>query len=155
MKTIVTKEGTKASVDDEDFDYLNEYSWSMAKNYVRTTIQNKSFYLHKMVMGATSEVLVDHKDGNTLNNQKSNLRKCSHLENMRNQKLSKRNKSGYKGVTWYSRDEKWRASISINSKVKWLGLFVDPIEAAIAYDMAAKKYFGEFARTNRDLGLLK
>lgn len=154
MKKIITKEGKEVLVDDEDFEYLSEFDWGMAKDYPRTTIQNTSYYLHKMVMGVSSDSLVDHVDGNTLNNQKSNLRKCSKLENSRNRKLSKRNKSGYKGVTWYSRNEKWRASISVNNKVLWLGLFVNPVDAAIAYDLAAKRYYGEFAKTNKDLGLL-
>jgi len=156
MKNIELANGKIAQVDDDDYAYLSAFKWSQAGGgYARTAVAGKSYYMHKVVMMCSSDDMVDHIDGNKLNNQKSNLRKCTQLENTRNRKLDKRNKSGYKGVTWYPRDEKWRASISVSGKVKWLGLFSDPKEAAMAYDLAAVKLYGEFAKTNKSMGLLK
>lgn len=155
MKEIILASGESTQVDDDDYDYLIQFSWSIGGGgYPRYTINKKSYYIHKIVVNCGALDTVDHIDGNKLNNQKSNLRKCTKLENSRNRNLDKRNKSGYKGVNWDGRDEKWRASITVNGKAKWLGLFADPIEAAMSYDLAARKYFGLFAKTNKDMGLL-
>lgn len=156
MQKIELANGSVALVDDENYEYLSTFKWSQSGGgYARTVIARKPYYMHKMVMMCGSDDMVDHIDGNKLNNQKFNLRKCTQLENSRNRKLDKRNKSGYKGVSWYTRNGMWRANISINSKVITLGLFSDPKEAAMAYDIAAITHFGEFAKTNKSMGLLK
>ena len=73
---------------------------------------------------------------------------------MRNKRVYKNNTSGFKGVSFYSRYNKWMSSICVDGKLKNLGYFSDPVSAARAYDQAAQKYFGTFAKTNADLGLL-
>lgn len=92
---------------------------------------------------------VDHIDGNGLNNQRSNLRIATHLQNQRNrQHMNKNNSSGYRGVTWCKGAGRWMAQLSLNYKHVHLGLFDSPIDAAIAYDHAVIEHFGEFASTN-------
>jgi hypothetical protein len=112
--------------------------------------------MHREIMGAASGQIVDHANGITLDNRKSNLRVASARDNSNNVTSSKNQKNGgYKGVCWHKRAGKWEAYIS-SGEVKdngkrrrvYLGLFVDPIEAALAYDAEAKRVFGEFAALN-------
>jgi hypothetical protein len=88
----------------------------------------------------------DHKNGNTLDNRRSNLRIASKADNNRNMRITDRNKSGYKGVYKHQLTERWVARISVNNKSIYLGIFKSPEEAHGAYCKAAVKYFGEFAR---------
>lgn len=90
---------------------------------------------------------VDHKDGNGLDNQKSNLRLCTHKQNTRNS-ISIKGTSIYKGVFWCKDRLKWRAGIKNNYKTINLGYYESEVNAAFAYDKAAIKYFGEYARLN-------
>jgi hypothetical protein len=94
------------------------------------------------------KIKIDHKFGDTLDNRKQSLRLCTNDENRKNSKLNKNNTSGYKGVIWYKPYKKWRAEITIFYISKHLGYFKNKICAACAYNNAASKYFGEFARLN-------
>ena len=99
---------------------------------------------------------VDHAeqvDGSHWQDRLSNLRICSHSENLQNQKLSSRNTSGFKGVCWNKPAGKWRAMIQLHGKRQHLGLFTTPEAAAEAYDKAALRHYGDFALTNAKLGL--
>ena len=92
---------------------------------------------------------VDHIDGNGLNNDLSNLRICTHLENMRNRVKKKTpSSSKYKGVTFNKRKNKWQAKTTINYKTIHLGYYSDEVEAAKAYDNFTKEKFGNFAKPN-------
>ena len=91
---------------------------------------------------------LDHKDGDRLNNRIKNLRPATRLENNRNSRNRKSSTSQYLGVHLNKRLKKWCARISTNGKGKHLGCFDDEIEAAKAYDAAAKELFGEFANPN-------
>lgn len=98
---------------------------------------------------------LDHKDGNSNNNRIENLRLCTATQNNQNKTIYKRSRSGYKGVIHCQRDEsRFSCHIRVDGEQMFLGIFDSAIQAAMAYDLAATKYFGEFARTNRDLGLL-
>lgn len=88
----------------------------------------------------------DHKNGNTLDNRRENLRLATNAQNGQNSKLYANNASGYKGVFWYKERGKWRAQIKVNGKQKFLGDFFDKEKAAEAYRIAAEKFHGEFAR---------
>ena len=93
---------------------------------------------------------LDHIDGNRLNNRLENLRECTAAQNSQNAKLSKANKSGFKGV--YSQaGGRWYARIAANGKSHYLGLFDSAEDAAKAYDAVARKLHGEFSKTNADL----
>ena len=91
---------------------------------------------------------VDHADRNSLNNCPSNLRLATRTQQCQNQGLRSDNKSGYRGVSWWRRSEKWLAQIRVDGKLIYLGLYDDPIAAARAYDAAAIEHFGEFAVLN-------
>lgn len=162
MKIIPLTKGRVALVDDEDFELLNQWSWCINKDgqwpYAirrqRNAIPN-TIVMHRLLMGFPQGMEIDHIDGNTLNNQKSNLRICSSRQNKQNRRMTTRNSSGYKGVFYAIHPHnRWRAVISINGKTKHLGHFLDPRMAAMSYDEAAIKHFGEFAKTNKQLGLL-
>ena len=111
--------------------------------------------MHKVVYRlATGQSLrrLDHQDRNGLNNQVANLRSATGTLNNANTGLTKRNRSGFRGVSFFRRDGRWRASICCNGKWKHLGYFpgteAGRIEAARAYNRAAIEHFGEFAALN-------
>lgn len=145
-------------VDDEDFEKVNKYKWHIDKSrnkiYATTAIYNNKVLtnvrVYRIILG-DSYKLIDHKDGNGLNNQKSNLRPCTHAQNMYNSGPKSNNTSGYKGV-YYSKTrrgtKKYIAQIGINGKMKFIGCFYNPVDAAIAYNRVASELHGEFANLN-------
>lgn len=148
MKRIPLTQGLVALVDDTDFDWLNEIKWTGNRKKYTSYAVTKHTKMHRVILNAPDGLEVDHIDGNGLNNQRSNLRLCTHRENQRNRPKNKNNKSGYKGVFWNSRANKWRVGIRVDRKDIFLGTFFCLIKAAKAYDEAAIKYFGEFAYLN-------
>ncbi len=160
MKEIQLTQGKVALVDDEDFEYLNQWKWHFKTNgnnfYAVRTIKNingkygKKIILHRFLLNITNSNLhIDHINNNSLDNRKINLRVCTRDENTRNRKVNLNNKSGYKGVYWHKAGKKWASSIGINKKIIYLGLFTNPKNAARAYNAAAIKYFGEFSNLNK------
>lgn len=144
-------------VDDEDFEEMSKYNWSCGgrysgKVYARRVTKSKgvqkSIYMHRVLMRPEPGMLIDHIDGNTLNNQKSNLRVCNHRENIRNGKNRTTNRSGFKGVSFIAAKKRYAAHIKHNYKSIYLGYFHNPKEAAVTYNMAAIYLFGEFAKLN-------
>jgi AP2 domain len=104
-----------------------------------------TIHLHNVVFKARPGERADHKSRNTLDCTDKNLRSGTHGQNMCNSGKHKNNTSGYKGVTWNKRAQKWQAQICLNKKHYFLGLFEDPTEAHKAYCAAAIKLHGEFA----------
>ena len=151
MKTIKLLHGQECMVDDEDFETYSGLKWSMSNSGYA---QNNKRYMHRMITSAPKGMQVDHINGNKLDNQKENLRVCTRSQNTANRKKQPNNTSGYKGVVWDTYTNRWCARIQINSKHINLGRFDYPKDAALIYDDAAEKYFGEYAITNRSLGLL-
>lgn len=153
-KLIPLTFGQHAIVDAEDFAWLSHWDWFAAKRpdgkfyAVRTSEDRKRIRMHRVILDCASGEEGDHKNGNTLDNRRENLRKCTHLQNGRNRLKSKNNTSGFKGVTWHTCGNKWLAQIRVNYKTISLGHYDDPVEAARAYDAAAKLHFGEFAKVN-------
>lgn len=147
------------SVDDADYEYLNSFKWYAQKSSkncfyavrcVNVDGKKKHVYMHRHLLGITDKnVCVDHIDRDSLNNQRSNLRTCTKAENLMNRGVHPRNTSGFKGVTFDPPTKKWRARLMVNRKNLHVGLFNSAEDAALAYNKAAKKHFGEFALLNK------
>lgn len=151
---VALTNGGSAVVDASDRELVEQYSWFNCNGYARTrTKSGKVILLHRLIMGdGKPGLVIDHEDGDGLNNRRYNLRWASHRENMRNRTTTV-GKSRFKGV-WLDRSA-WRAEIQLNGKKIRLGSFTKEADAARAYDRAAKEYHGDFAKTNADLGLYK
>jgi hypothetical protein len=156
-KEIILTQGKVAIVDDEDFEYLNKWKWHIYKQnrnnyYARTVIHlNKKripVVMHRLLVKCDGYI-IDHISGDGLDNRKCNIRVCNRSENPINRRVNINNLSGYKGVSWFKPEQKWRAQIQYRKIVYHLGCFIDPIDAAIAYNEAALKYHGEFANLNK------
>lgn len=147
MKVIELTRGQVALVDNKHFDWLNQYSWHCTnKGYAAARVNGTFVLMHRLIMNAPPGVEIDHIDGEKSNNQESNLRLASRAENAWNSKKPCGARSLYKGVSW-SRGL-WVASIKVNGKRYHLGCYKTQTTAALAYDHAARKHFGKFARLN-------
>ena len=136
---------------DKEFAWLDKYKWrtnvdGYAVSRITTDSGRKDIRLHRLIV--QTELLVDHKNLDKLDNRRCNLREATYSQNLMNTLPAKRNKSGYKGVNWHKRNKKYRAVICVDKVRMHLGSFDNVIDAAKAYNTAAKKYFGEFARLN-------
>jgi hypothetical protein len=148
--------GKYALVDDEDFKWLNQWKWkSNGLGYAVTSFKSKknqsgkrTVLMHRAIMRCKIKTMVDHKDGNKLNNRKSNLRFCNKSQNGINRPKQKNNTSGYKGVVFWAHISKWNSAIMMNKKRYYLGNFDSAVDAAKAYDKKAIEMFGEFAKLN-------
>jgi hypothetical protein len=158
VKTIPLSKGKVAIVSVVDFARVSQHKWMyvrdhQGKEYARCTMRARSGqavreWLHRFILNAPLEMQVDHVDGNGLNCRRLNIRVATPTQNQGNRKLQRNNTSGYKGVAWDKKNLKFIATICVRGKGRTLGRFIDPEEAAHAYDAAARSYFGEFARLN-------
>lgn len=137
-----------ALVDDEDYSKTVYTKWNLVgRGRVKST-KHPQILLHTLVMGRPpSGFEWDHRNNCGLDNRRSNLRLCTRTQNNRNQSKRKANRSGYKGVCWHKGRSLWVAQIN-GGLTKHIGYFSDPIEAARAYDKAARKLYEEFAVLN-------
>lgn len=144
--------GAMAMVDARDHERLSQHKWTatqpqnviyatrpILKNGKKTTVR-----MHCEILGVVG---IDHKDGDGLNNCRSNLRPCTNTQNQHNRKRV-HGSSKFKGVSWHKGERKWRANIVVDKKQISLGYFADEVTAAHAYDAAAEIHFGEFASPN-------
>jgi hypothetical protein len=152
-RLIPLTQGKSAIVDAADYDRLAPLKWHahLKRNrwyVVHSEYQNGKIIkipMHRLVMDAPKGLQVDHKDGDGLNNSRSNLRLATHQQNQWNRGKYKVSTSGIKGVYWYAKTSKWTAKIRVNGKLINLGYFAQKDVAAQVYAEAAKKYHGEFA----------
>jgi len=167
MKKIKLTRGMFALVDDEDFEYLNQFNWMVSESHnmfyavgilsshrVRG-VKHKVVKMHQVIMRTPKGKCTDHINRNGLDNRKKNLRICTNAENCKNTVSRKGFTSIYKGVcrrltrnvnkNYYF----WVAQITLNYKVIHLGHFEKEVDAARAYNKKAKELFGEFASLNK------
>jgi hypothetical protein len=104
--------------------------------------------MHRLIMGEPPAAMIDHRDGDGLNNSRANLRICTPSQNQQNRKHQALNTSGYRGVTYHKRLARWQAQLGHDGRKHYLGVFHNPIDAARAYDLKAVEHFGEFANLN-------
>lgn len=145
--------GCVAIVDEADYDELAARRWSLnGHGYAQANLEKHENRegtptMHRMLLGYPPGH-IDHINRNILDNRRCNLRLCSHAQNQHNVPRRSDNKSGFKGVSRHNPTSKWQAEIQVFGKQIYLGLFGSKEDAARAYDAAALKYHGEFARTN-------
>lgn len=154
MKEIALTRGYVTIVDDDDYDLLVAMgAWRVkpdrcaayAIKSVREGGHIRTVLMHTVLTGWPR---VDHINGDGLDNRRKNLRPATATQNCANSRLSSRNTSGFKCVSWCARSKQWRAAIRVRGVTKYLGLHEDPIQAALAYDRAAIAASGEFAWLN-------
>lgn len=102
--------------------------------------------MHRVVLGVSDDVGVDHRDGDGLNCRKRNLRTATDAQNSSNRTMRSDNRTGHKGVSWDARKKLWKAMITVNGRKHYLGRFKEISRAAAAYKRASEKYHGEFRR---------
>jgi len=164
MKTIQLTKGKITLVDNDDYEYLNQFNWYAADGantyYARRQIRiggNKriTYHMHREILNVPDGLETDHRDGNGLNNQRYNLRICTHSQNSMNRIYGRKNRDGYRGIFWHDKSKLWVARITINKKYRYLGYYKRKEVAAIVYDLFARYYFGEFANPNFNCGINK
>ncbi|MBX9583676.1 MAG: HNH endonuclease [Gemmataceae bacterium] len=128
--------------------FTNPYGYAVSTP--RTTEGSRSpIYLHRLLLDAPKGSLVDHINDDPLDNRRSNLRVCTASENVANGRKARGKSSRFKGVSFHKRHKRWRAYITVHQQEQHLGWFGDEEAAALAYNRAAVRLFGEFARLNR------
>jgi hypothetical protein len=152
VKRIPLTQGKFAIVDDDDFDRLVGATWRAQKNYSTWyAVSNiNNFYMHRLVCNAAQSLVVDHINGNGLDNRKENLRAVSLALNNLNSKMNRNNTSGYRGVVLDKRTGKWSAQLQLCQKGKkqriFIGTFPTPEDAHQAYQEEIFKRYGVFSR---------
>lgn len=163
---IMTRNGYTFQVDEQDYELASSRKWIGARfrerkkdgewgkerkyiiRFIHENGKRKHQRLHRFLLDAPRGLEVDHKNGDTLDNRRCNIRLCTRAQNQMNKCKQLRNRSGYKGVCWYQWGNKWEANITIDCKTIVVGRFLTKEEAALAYNKAALEHFGEFARLN-------
>lgn len=156
MKLIPLTKGFYAIVDDEDYQELMKHKWYANKEgktyYAVRNVRiddahQTAILMHRQIMNAQAGQQIDHRNHRGYDNRRANIRLCTHSQNCFNMQ-PRSGSSCYKGVSWNKQMRKWTAQIKCNKKNSYLGYFDDEREAALAYDVAAKECFGDFAYLN-------
>jgi hypothetical protein len=147
VREIPLTQGKVALVDDGDYLELNKHKWRAQKDggtyyavrwFDSTNDEKRTLILmHRVILNPPEDMETDHINGNGLDNRRTNLRIVTHRENLQNIHIEKSSK--YPGVTWHKKTEKWMARIKINGHHRYLGCFVDELEAANTYNVACKE----------------
>jgi hypothetical protein len=157
-KSIPLTQGKFALVDDEDYEYLNQWKWccqsqefiDYAIRCIYGEIGHTTIRMHRVILHAKQGQIIDHINHNGLDNRKLNLRFCTCSQNNINRIRQNNNTSGFRGIfrAWRKTKPRWGAHLQLNGKIKHAGYYDSPEEAARAYDLIAKTYFGEYAVLN-------
>lgn len=154
-RTIPLSKGQFAIVDIDDYEWLSQWKW-----YAKWNKPTQSFYaarssyetgaaktirMHRQILDIDSDLRVDHRDHDTLNNRRGNLRPATYAQNNQNASLRKDSSSGVRGVDFHKGSQKWRARIAFNGNKITLGVFEKLDDAKAAYADAARTHHGEFA----------
>jgi HNH endonuclease len=145
MKTIQLTKGKSTLVDDDTFEYLNKWKWHYNSRYAERTEDNKHVRMHRLLIGAETGEIVDHINGDPLDNRRSNLRLVTVSQNSMNMRKHT-GKSVYKGVS--KQGEFWRTQIWSDNERVFSTLTKNERWAGMIYDLNAPALFGEFARLN-------
>lgn len=159
MKQIPLSRGRFTTVDDSDYEWLNQWHWwaQVKKNGYAYAVRTegtqphrKMIRMHRFILGIEdAEILVDHKDCDGLNNTRANLRRATTQQNNCNHRLRKDNKTGYKGVWWNADSNMYQAYIRTNGKAHIIGYSTCPKTCARTYNQKALELFGEYSRLNK------
>lgn len=156
MKYIMMAKGRRVMVDDTDYDWLNQWRWRLVAGYacrmrLKGEDSSSHIYMHRMIMDAPKGTEVDHINHDELDNTRQNLRIASHQENAWNRDKQKNNTSGYNGVTWVKKAQRWRAAVAQDGKSIYLGQYKDIKEAVKARDAFVMEHRSGFAVLNTEL----
>lgn len=152
MPIVQLVDGTLVQVDEEDVDLIQVYRWraynTNGKSYVMRSIRGGVVYLHRQLLGLQrgDRLRVDHRNGDTLDNRRDNLRFATAAQNSANSQRYANNTTGAKGVSLFKRTGRFRAEITSHGKYHHLGYFETIEQAKAAYEAAASQLNGEFAR---------
>lgn len=159
VRLIPLTQGLFTLVDAADFPRLSQYKWLAARSgrgifYVQRTVwmpsekRYRKLHMHRVILGVDADTMVDHANGDGLDNRRSNLRPATPSQNAANMRRQSRNTSGYRGVSYQPDRDKWRATIRENGVTRLIGAFSTAEEAAQAWDAAARAAFGVYAKLN-------
>lgn len=156
-RKIKLTQGKFALIDDCDYELVRPFKWHAKKErtrfYASSSIWNgkrhRNIRMHRLLLGESCLGLdVDHKNHDTLDNRRSNLRVCTRSQNIMNTRKRPNKTSKYLGVSKCNKVDRWRSTISKDGKNYHLGNFKSELDAAVAYNKKAKELFGEFAVLN-------
>ena len=154
MREIKLTQGMYALVSDMDFARLNKFKWRLlwlpktGKWYAIRSGPNGNIYMHDEIAKPPAGLEVHHRNTFGLDNQRRNLKKVTRSQHLQHRRLLSDNSSGYRGVSFFKNTRSWRAQIQKDHELVYLGSFKSPIDAALAYDRAARRLYGAFAQTN-------
>lgn len=148
VRMIPLEDGFYAYVDAADYERLSRWKWRLSGGYAVRSSRGRTVLMHKLILDAPNGMVVDHIDGNRVNNCRFNLRACTPLQNARNRHRPSRTGSQFKGVYYAKRLKKWYARWRYKDKDRRLEYFDTETDAARGYDLAAVRWFREFACLN-------
>lgn len=134
--------------DAKDYAKVKPLKWVYMRGYFKAALHGKEVWLHRHILHVDGNKVVDHINGDRSDNRKQNLRIVTQRQNTWNAGISKSNTTGYKGVYFDSGRKRYSAKIGVSGTYHFLGRYQTVEEAAIAYNEAALRYFGEYARIN-------
>lgn len=154
MAYVPLTRGKTAVIDAADAHLVGGVNWCAVKFgdtfYAATNRRldgkRRVAYAHRDLMTPPDDMIVDHIDGNGLNCRRSNMRLATRAQNVRNSRRPKHNTSGFKGVSYNRKNQRWQAHIKVDSKSTYLGLYATPEDAYAAYCVASERYHGKYGR---------